>query len=289
MTALLKRSVCARGVAHGADALEQVARQPMDLLIVDLLLPAHQRAGSPRAGAREPHLQDIPVMFCTANSDPKTVERALALGAVDFVKKPINVDAFAMRITRALKRAPARWESWREMIKRLRVDSRTFHPLLSLARRTCRSSCRRSRASRTAHERRRGRARRARRAVLRVRGASLNVGAIRTVQLIDFCGRARHADDVADLHAALVIELSAFDQALQSRSSQFFAGRRRRLRQVGAATDVRAPSVAAHPHPRCPPSPSTTRRRCCCSSSPTTRPSSRACATVSPTSRTTTA
>jgi CheY-like chemotaxis protein len=32
-------------------------------------------------------------MFCTANADPKTVERALAVGAVDFVKKPIVVDA----------------------------------------------------------------------------------------------------------------------------------------------------------------------------------------------------
>ena len=56
-----------------------------------------------------------------------------------------------------------------------------------------------------------------------MRGAALNVGAIRTVQLIDFLwsGRAT-TEDVADLHAALVIELAAFEQALQSRSSQFF-------------------------------------------------------------------
>ncbi len=60
--------------------------------------------------------------------------------------------------------------------------------------------------------------------VLRVRGAALNVGAIRTVQLIDFLWSGRATpEDVADLHAALVIELGAFEQALQSRSSQFFS------------------------------------------------------------------
>ena len=164
-------------------------------------------------------------MFCTANADPKTVERALALGAVDFVKKPINVDAFAGRIERALKRAPARWESWREMIKRLRVDSRTFQPLLTLARDHVAElvqtlgKIRDGKATVEEVGREELSAR-----VLRVRGASLNVGAIRTVQLIDFLWSGRVTpEDVNDLHAALVIELGAFEQALQSRSSQFFS------------------------------------------------------------------
>jgi hypothetical protein len=44
------------------------------------------------------------------------------------------------------------------------------------------------------------------------------------VQLVDFLWSGRATDeDVADLHAALTIELSAFDQALQSRSVQAFA------------------------------------------------------------------
>ena len=226
MSALLKRLRQAHVVAHtGAEAMEQVARQPIDLIIADLLLPDMSGLDLIEQILVRPHLQDIPVMFCTANSDAKTVERALAIGAVDFVKKPINVDAFAGRIARALKRAPARWESWREMIKRLRVDSRTFQPLLSLARDHLAElvqTLARIKDGRTSVEEI-GRAELGAR-VLRVRGASLNVGAIRTVQLIDFLwsGRAT-ADDVADLHAALVIELSAFDQALQSRSSQFFA------------------------------------------------------------------
>jgi CheY-like chemotaxis protein len=226
MTALLKRMRHPHVVAHNAaEALEHVARQPIDLIIADLGLPDINGLDLIEQILVRPHLQDIPVMFCTANADPKTVERALAVGAVDFVKKPINVDAFAGRIERALKRAPARWESWREMIKRLRVDSRTFHPLLTLARDHLaevvlmlgRIREGKSTVDEVGKEELSAR-------VLRVRGAALNVGAIRTVQLVDFLWSGRATpEDISDLHAALVIELSAFEQALQSRSSQFFS------------------------------------------------------------------
>lgn len=226
MTALLKRLRHPHVVAHtGAEALEAVQRQPTDLIIADLLLPDMHGLDLVEQFMVKPYLQDIPVMFCTASADAKTVERALGLGCVDFVKKPINVDAFAQRIDRALKRAPARWESWRDMIKRLRVDSRTFQPLLALARDHLAElvqtlgRVRDGRASVDELGREELSAR-----VLRVRGAALNVGAVRTVQLVDFLwsGRAT-AEDVADLHAALTIELGAFDKALQSRSTQAFA------------------------------------------------------------------
>ena len=226
MTAMLRRLRHAHVVAHAAaEALEHVARQPVDLIIADLMLPDMHGLELIEQILVRPHLQDIPVMFCTAHADPKTVERALAVGAVDFVKKPLNVDAFAGRIERALKRAPARWESWREMIKRLRVDSRTFQPLLTLARdhvaELVQTLGKLKDGKATVDEV--GRDELSAR-VLRVRGAALNVGAVRTVQLIDFLWSGRCTpEDVNDLHAAMVIELGAFEQALQSRTSSYFA------------------------------------------------------------------
>ena len=226
MTALLKRLRRPHLVAHdGAAALEHLDRQPIDLIIADLLLPDGHGLDLVERLVVKPHLQDIPVMFCTANADAATVERALALGAVDFVKKPINVDVFAGRVERALKRAPARWESWRDMIKRLRVDSRTFHPLLTLARdHLAELVGALGRLRETGEEPAEGGREELSAKVLRMRGAALNVGAIRTVQLVDFLwtGRAT-AEDVADLHAALKIELAAFEQALQTRSASFFS------------------------------------------------------------------
>lgn len=225
-TALLKRLRHAHLVAHdGATAREHLERQPVDLLITDVRLPDGDGLDFVESLVVRPHFQDIPVMLCTAVSDAKTVERALGLGAVDFVRKPIGVDAFAGRIERALKRAPARWENWRDTIRRLRVDSRTFHPLLALAREHLAELLAALARLKAAGE---GPAEGEREAlsamVLRVRGAALNVGAIRAVQLVDFLwtGRAA-ADDVADLHAALTIELAAFDQALQSRSAAPFS------------------------------------------------------------------
>jgi CheY-like chemotaxis protein len=220
MTALLKRVRHPHVVAHnGAEALEHVSRQPIDLIIADLMLPDMNGLDLIEQILVRPHLQDIPVMFCTANADPKTVERALSMGAVDFVKKPIVVDAFAARIDRAHKRAPARWESRRAVIRRLRVDSRAFGPLLGLAR-DARAGLvavlGALRDAATGVDAEGARALTAR--VVGVRSAALNVGAVRAVQLIDFLWTGAATDaDVRDLHAALVIELGVIEQALQRR------------------------------------------------------------------------
>ena len=222
MTALLRRLRLPFVVAHdGAEALEHVARHPIDLIVADLGLPDMNGLELIDQILVRPHLQDIPVMFCTANADPKTVERALALGAVDFVKKPIVVDAFAGRIARALKRAPARWEPRRAVIRRLRVDSRAFGPLVALARDALAdlvatlaavadgTTTVEALGMRELHAQ-----------VVGVRSAALNVGAVRAVQHIDFLWSGAATDvDVRDLHAALVIELGVVEQALQRRST----------------------------------------------------------------------
>jgi len=222
MSAVLKRLRLPHAVAHtGAEALAQVARQPVDLIVADLVLPDVHGLDLIEQILAKPHLQDIPVMFCTTHSDPQTVQRALALGAVDFVKKPLNVDGFVRRIARALKRAPARWEPWRDVIRRLHVDSRTFEPLLTLARDALAELVQTLSAiveGRTTVAEVGNEALAAR--VVRVRGAALNVGAIRTVQLIDYLwsGTATESD-VSALHAALVIELGVVEQAVQRRST----------------------------------------------------------------------
>ena len=224
MTALLKRLRHPFAVAHnGADALDLVGRQPTDLIVCDVLLPDTSGLELAAQILARPYLQDVPVMFCTATADAQAVERALALGCVDFVKKPVVVDAFAHRIERALTRAPVRWESWRETIKRLRVDARTFQPLLALARDHVAElvfQLGRLQDGRTTLEEMGADELAAR--VLQVRGAALNVGAVRAVKLVDllWTGGASPTE-IADLHAALVIELAAFEQVLHGRGGAF--------------------------------------------------------------------
>ena len=221
MTSLLKRIGQAHAVVHtGADAAERLDAQPVDLIITDLLLPDADGLDLIERLLVKPYLQDIPVVVCTANADARAVERARAIGCVDVLAKPIVVERFADRIRRALLRAPARWERWRDVTHRLRVDSRNFRPMLELAREQLADLVAALAGAGDAeaapedprpdlHAR-----------VLRMRGAACNVGAIRIVQLVDaLWSRDAAADAVADLRSGLAIELSAFDQALANRGA----------------------------------------------------------------------
>ena len=218
ITALLKRMRYAYCEAHtGAEALQQLRTQPIDMVIADMMLPDMNGLDLLKQKHSMPHLRDIPVLCCTAQADIETVEAALGFGAIDFVKKPIAIQSFAGRINRAMERSPVRWESWREMSKRLRFYSRTIQPMLAIA-------------NQVLHELDDALAQgqvgpvdvpSLNSVVTRARGAALNVGAIRTVQQIDKLWKGDGAaEDIEHLRAAMVIELAAFEDAIRNRASQ---------------------------------------------------------------------
>src|SRR6185312_13339625 len=134
VTALLKRMRLTYCEAHtGAEAMEQLRTQPIDLVIADMMLPDANGLDLLEQKYNLPYLSDIPVVCCTAQADIETVEAAMGFGAIDFVKKPIVVQLFTQRINRAMERAPVRWESWRDMSKRMPFYSRTIGPMLGIA------------------------------------------------------------------------------------------------------------------------------------------------------------
>jgi DNA-binding response OmpR family regulator len=218
ISALLKRMRYAYCEAHtGAEALQQLRTRPIDMVIADMMLPDMNGLDLLKAKYSMPHLRDIPVLCCTAQADIETVEAALGFGAVDFVKKPIAIQSFAGRINRAMERSPVRWESWREMSKRMRFYNRTIQPMLAIA-------------NQVLHELDDALALGQvgpvnvpllNSVVTRARGAALNVGAIRTVQQIDRLWKGDGAaDDIEHLRAAMVIELASFEEAIRTRNSQ---------------------------------------------------------------------
>ena len=218
ISALLKRMRYAYCEAHtGAEALQQLRTQPIDMVIADMMLPDMNGLDLLKEKHSMPHLRDIPVLCCTAQADIETVEAALGFGAIDFVKKPIAIQSFAGRINRAMERSPVRWESWREMSKRLRFSSRTIQPMLAIA-------------NQVLHELDDALAQAQvgpvdvallNSAITRARGAALNVGAIRTVQQIDKLWKGEGAaEDIEHLRAAMIIELAAFEDAIRNRDPQ---------------------------------------------------------------------
>ena len=218
ISALLKRMRYAYCEAHtGAEALHQLRTLPIDMVIADMMLPDMNGLDLLKEKHSLPHLRDIPVLCCTAQADIETVEAALGYGAIDFVKKPIAIQSFAGRINRAMERSPVRWESWREMSKRLRFYSRTIQPMLAIANQVLHE------LDETLAQAQSGTPDVAmlNSVVTRARGAALNVGAVRTVQQIDKMWKGEGApEDIENLRAAMVIELAAFEDAIRNRAEK---------------------------------------------------------------------
>ena len=217
LSTLLQRLRYTHCEAHtGEEAMQQLKTCPIDLVIADMGLPDMNGLKLLAEKHALPYLRDIPVLCCTAQADIETVEAALGHGAIDFVKKPIMVQPFAARVNRAMERAPVRWESWREMNKRLRFSGRSIQPMLAIAQQVLRELDAALADAQTTDVN----PAELNALVARARGAAANVGALRTVQQIDRLWQGQcAAQDTEYLRAALLIELAAFDEAIAARAA----------------------------------------------------------------------
>jgi diguanylate cyclase (GGDEF)-like protein len=97
------RSIVA--VATGAEAHDALAREPIDLVILDLILPdvdGRSLLSELRAHA---DTAALPVVVVTARAGPETRQDCYSLGADAFVEKPFDPDEFAEDIAVRLGRA----------------------------------------------------------------------------------------------------------------------------------------------------------------------------------------
>ena len=82
----------------GQKALDLCATQAPDLVLLDVMMPemdGHEVCRRLKANALT---QDIPVIFTTAQNNPDDEAAGLALGAVDFITKPINAAVIKARV-----------------------------------------------------------------------------------------------------------------------------------------------------------------------------------------------
>ncbi len=105
MRKALHRLLACRGFqvaeyARGADLLEALHSQPLDCLLLDLQMEGVNGFEVLEAFlARQIHL---PVIVITAHDEPGTQERVRGLGAVDYLKKPVDRDTLLSSISAAL-------------------------------------------------------------------------------------------------------------------------------------------------------------------------------------------
>ena len=90
----------------GADALDRVAREPWDLVILDLTMPevdGYTVLGALRGGG-----SDVPIIVLTARDAEQDRVRGLELGADDYVTKPFSQKELVARIDAVLRRYHAK-------------------------------------------------------------------------------------------------------------------------------------------------------------------------------------
>jgi diguanylate cyclase (GGDEF)-like protein/PAS domain S-box-containing protein len=119
----------------GQKALDLCATQAPDLILLDVMMPdmdGHEVCRRLKANALT---QDIPVIFTTAQNSPDDEAAGLALGAVDFITKPINAAVIKARVrTHILLRQTLCHEKdlWRQLVDVLSKAEAANQELVSL-------------------------------------------------------------------------------------------------------------------------------------------------------------
>ena len=75
---------------NGKLALDQIAIQKPDLLLLDLMMPDMDGIETLRRLKEKPETQNIPVVVVTTKGDPELVKQAFEAGCDDYVTKPID-------------------------------------------------------------------------------------------------------------------------------------------------------------------------------------------------------
>jgi CheY-like chemotaxis protein len=90
-------------ITNGKDALKHVATNETDVMLLDIMMPKMNGYEVLEQLKKDKKLTEIPVIVITAKVESKDVKKALELGAVDYIKKPIDIDELLSRVDMAIK------------------------------------------------------------------------------------------------------------------------------------------------------------------------------------------
>jgi two-component system, OmpR family, phosphate regulon response regulator PhoB len=94
-----------RTAEGGAEALEVVATDRPDMLVLDLMLPNFSGYEVLAEVRRRPELRDVPVVVLTARRDEADRIKGLELGADDYITKPFSPRELVLRVSAVLRRS----------------------------------------------------------------------------------------------------------------------------------------------------------------------------------------
>lgn len=90
-------------VTSGTQALEFLEENTCDLVLLDINMPGMNGFEVMEKIKESGKWTNIPIIFLTADNDPKTESRCLKAGALDFIIKPFVISVMRSRIARILE------------------------------------------------------------------------------------------------------------------------------------------------------------------------------------------
>lgn len=92
---------------NGAEALERLALNNYDLVLLDLEMPVLNGFDTLAAIRADPQLKGLAVMVQSGREDVEAIDRAFRLGATSFVTKPLNWRLLSYQILYVLRASRA--------------------------------------------------------------------------------------------------------------------------------------------------------------------------------------
>ncbi len=89
--------------ADGEKALDLVVRESPDLILLDIMMPRMSGFEVCKRLKSDPGTKDIPIIMVTALTEMGDIERAVEVGAEDYVTKPVNRVDLLMRVRSLLR------------------------------------------------------------------------------------------------------------------------------------------------------------------------------------------
>ena len=87
---LQKTGCTVETAGSGAAALEIIDQNPIDLLLIDLVMPGMDGFATVREFRLRPNCREIPVIMLTSRGQADTREQAAELGITTFLTKPFS-------------------------------------------------------------------------------------------------------------------------------------------------------------------------------------------------------
>ena len=95
---LLKRGYVVRTAENGEEAMQRLAEEKPDLILMDVVMPGQNGFQLTRSITRDPRFADVPVIMCTSKNQETDKVWGLRQGATDYVVKPVKAEELMAKI-----------------------------------------------------------------------------------------------------------------------------------------------------------------------------------------------